>query len=573
MRVLEFRKSLLDEGYRNPEFANGVWLMCSQDLLFFCDAFGWMYDPRREDLPDSPYPFVTWPFQAPTLLGISAAIEGKHDLLIQKSRDMGASWMILYVLTWRFIFRKHQSFLIASRKEDLVDDRGNPDSLFWKIDCILEHLPEWIRPNVDRTNMHMENMDGRSVIDGESTNKAIGVGGRRTALMLDEVAQMSDGMAIIEATADVSKCRLFNSSFYGTGDAFYLHSRKCQVQIKLPWWLHPEKAEGLYYGPHGKRRSPWYDAEDARRHPWEMANQVDMNPEGGNFGFFEEPLVNRLLAMCAPPIRMGVLEFDKSDIVNARFVGGRAGPLRVWAVLDGQDRLPGRKQYVIGADVATGNQPLGGIGASNSVLSVLDAETGEFVAEYASASVDPYEFGMVAVAVGNWLAAGRFDGAEWPLIIWEHHGPGTLFAKALVEAGYPRIYFRDDHESKLAPLATDKIGFAQGRESKVTLLGEYRQALKAGSVLNRSVEAILELRGYVYDKSGNVDYVGNLNFVDPTQAKANHGDRVIANALAWRAGKPLQRQKKQDDERVIPMQCFYRRQQAARKERAAGSLY
>ena len=45
--------------------------MAGDDILFFVNAFGWTYDPRREV---SVIPFVTYPFQDRALLALDAAV-------------------------------------------------------------------------------------------------------------------------------------------------------------------------------------------------------------------------------------------------------------------------------------------------------------------------------------------------------------------------------------------------------------------------------------------------------------------------------------------------------------------
>lgn len=64
--------------------------MCSEDILFYVNAFCWTYDPRRDD---PTVPFITYPFQDEVFADLDASI-GRRDICIKKSRDMGASWML-----------------------------------------------------------------------------------------------------------------------------------------------------------------------------------------------------------------------------------------------------------------------------------------------------------------------------------------------------------------------------------------------------------------------------------------------------------------------------------------------
>ena len=155
---LKFRQDLLLMGGSDRKAAEELFIMCSRDLLFYVNAFCWTYDPR---VGDGTLPFLTYEFQDESLLAIDAAI-GSHDLLIKKSRDMGASWMLLTVFEWRWHFKNSQSFLLVSRNEDYVDKAGNPKSLFWKIDFIHKFLPGWLLPRTTRTKLRLTNEDNGS---------------------------------------------------------------------------------------------------------------------------------------------------------------------------------------------------------------------------------------------------------------------------------------------------------------------------------------------------------------------------------------------------------------------------
>lgn len=72
-------------------------------------------------------------------------------MAIEKSRDMGASWMMCLVSTWFFLFHDHFSALMLSRKEEYVDKKGDNKTLFAKIDFLLKWMPTWLLPPITRT--------------------------------------------------------------------------------------------------------------------------------------------------------------------------------------------------------------------------------------------------------------------------------------------------------------------------------------------------------------------------------------------------------------------------------------
>ena len=102
---------------------------------------------------------------------------------------MGVSWMALIVMDWEWRFHDGRSFMLVSRKEDLVDDTQNDDCLFAKLDFIDKYLPNWLVPTQSRTHLNKTNLETGSRFKGESTTGSIGVGGRNTAILLDEFAK------------------------------------------------------------------------------------------------------------------------------------------------------------------------------------------------------------------------------------------------------------------------------------------------------------------------------------------------------------------------------------------------
>lgn len=229
---------------KDEELQHELWIQSARDLLFYVNVFGWTYNPKNTHV--SRIPFVTWPYQDDAFRKMEEAIDSGHDAVIEKSRDMGASWMMLTLFQHRWQFRPLQSFLMMSRKEDLVDESGNSDSLFWKLDFLLEHQPNWLRPQFQRNQMSLVNLENKSIISGETTNQNAGRGGRRTAVLIDEAAAIPKLVDVDAATADVTDCRFWNSTPMGRNHFYRLRCNKDARIIRLHWSQHPLKARGLY---------------------------------------------------------------------------------------------------------------------------------------------------------------------------------------------------------------------------------------------------------------------------------------------------------------------------------------
>lgn len=542
---LKWRARMHRKVMDDPSFADVIWDACARDPLFYINGWGFTYDPRRR--PFSKLPFITYTaFQDEAILDMIAAI-GNYDILIEKSRDMGASWLCLMAIEHQWHFRRHQSFLLVSRTEDYVDKADNPKSLFWKLDFFIDNLPAWLQPpGYDKTQhrrkLHISNPFTGSVIDGESTTGDVARGDRRTAILLDEFAAVEQGHGVLSATRDATNCRLFNSTPKGTGNAYYDIAQTGIRKLRLHWSAHPLKSKGLYdtnddgtlkvldqegylegYEPilDGKLRSPWYDNECARAaSAQEIAQELDIDYQGSGYQFFRDDAIREAIGKHArPPIYISELEHDATTADPIRFTEQDRGHFRVWCLLDCDFRPPNDRRYVIGADVSAGT------GSSNSALCVWDQTTAEKVAEYANPYIRPEAFAIQAAAIGRW-----FNKA---LIIWESQGPGRQFGSRLIELEYGNIYYRKQEEA-ISKKTSDIPGWASTKEGKLVVLGDYRAAIEKGNAINRSKEALEETLEYVFMPDGSAEHARSSNKVDPTGAKKNHGDRVMADALAWK---------------------------------------
>lgn len=524
---LLFRRRVIKLGCADSDYARELWIMCKRDLLFWMNTFVWTFNPRKKP---SALPFITWEYQDGTLLEMDRIL-GKEDLGMAKSRDMGATWMVLMLMLWRWQFHDLETFMLVSRKEDLVDKAQDPDTLFAKIDFALKYQPEWLKPKCTRNKLHLYNHSTGSTINGGSTTSDVTRGGRRTAIMFDEFASVDSGHAVMSASADVTECRLFISTPKGSGNAFYDIMNMPEYQdikkVRLHWSVHPEKSLGLSYDTQGKPHSTWYDAQTKRRSPYEIAQELDIDFLGSDYQYFEQSVLDRVESEdCRAPIVCGDLDFDPLTCEPAGFIEASKGPLSLWAMPDGLRELPHDRQYVVGADISAGT------GASNSVLSIGDRRTKDKIGEYVTKGMNPIEFARLAVALCRWLYCEKEDSKVGAYLIWESNGgPGQNFGTAVIENGYRNFYYRQNL-TRLGKPGSDQPGWHSTKDTKQQLLMKYRQALSDGSFTQHSKAAVRECREYVYVSANNsVAHSRSINTIDPSASGDNHGDRVIADAL------------------------------------------
>jgi hypothetical protein len=548
---LQWRAELLAKAEEDEELQKDLYTACSQSVLFWVNAFAFTFvvqetdgQGRRRQAQNSHKPYVTWDIQDKHILELEKSIDGGHDMLTDKTRDMGSTWDHIAVFHHQWLFREGRMFLEMSRVETDVDGANNPRCLFVKHDYINKWLPEWMLPSIDRTRMHIVNLDNGSRIDGESSNKAAGSGDRRHAILLDEFAKMENAEKIKSATADVAPCRLPNSTPWGPGTTYSKWRMSGQIKVfTLPWYEHPEKGANRYIVQEEvtgkwKIRSPWYDLECQKRTPLEMAQEIDMDHIGSGDTFFEGHIAEEHRRMFGrKEVCSRTIDFKKSIMMDA--IPGmclraersglqisNSGPLRIWVHLIG-GRLDQTKTYILGIDISKGQ------GASNSVISIFCKETGEKVAEWADANTPPYDFARIACAVAIWVGGVSHGGK--PLLIWEANGPGWDFGREIVKKFQYPIFYVDRATGTTDEKQGNRYGWHSSADKKEVMLGHYRRALAQGGFINPSQEAMDEVMTYIRHPDG---YVGPAALMEESpSARKTHGDRVIADALAlWGCG-------------------------------------
>ncbi len=213
----------------------------------------WTFQTKAEQSKKKHIPFITWPVQDECITLLIRSIRDGGDLLVDKSREMGATWLILGCFFAEWLLVDYSTLMVISRKEEYVWKKGNPDTLFWKLRYILNHLPAWIKPKIregfELTERHLANPENGSVIDGESTNADVGAGGRRQAIMCDEFSRVKapDAASIADTLSDTTPARIFNSTPTSRGHPFGQIRFSGKVKVfTMPWWRHPWKNRGLY---------------------------------------------------------------------------------------------------------------------------------------------------------------------------------------------------------------------------------------------------------------------------------------------------------------------------------------
>lgn len=272
---------------------------------------------------------------------------------------------------------------------------------------------------------------------------------------------------------------------------------------------------------------------------WEAEYEGGDHDDGASF--FPLARIEALAERCTDPAVVCRLDvhapyaMDRDHAITHRRIsqivcGEGAGDWRLWCDLlpdrAGMRRPEQRRHYVLAADLSDG------VGSSNTVFSVGDAESRRKIGQFTASRVTPPEAARLAAIAGLWF--GGVDGCA--SIVFEANGPGEAFSQSLVQLGYPRVMRRSVFGSRLSEERQDAYGWWSSAQAKLLLLTDYREALCAELMVNPSREAVTECTGYRLDDHGRLvtDAVGSTAL-----AKAPHGDMVIADALLWMGMKHL----------------------------------
>lgn len=553
---LRYRRRVIEVCRRDRSYRAAVKRMCSVDILYWVNTFVWQFNPNK--VGDEVGPFITWPFQDEAFYALLAAIEEREDLVIEKSRDMGATWQCLLADDWLDRFHKNKKFLAISRNADAVDKPEDPDCLFWKLDFVAKNLPDWMNEGRKRLKMVISYPHNECRLVGQASTGKAGVGGRATGAFIDEFSQIEEDREVLARTADTTKCRVFNFTHTDVGTAAYELSQRPDIRkLVMHWSSHPEKNRGLYKcGEHGEfipldpayeyppdfkpvldgtpnggpfpgLRSPWYDAECIRRKsPRAIAMDLDINPTGASAQFYDPSTIRRLVALSRPALWRGELRFDPASATPIALFPMETGNLHLW-VWPGHNKrgellhVP-PSLYVIGADLSTGS------GATPSCLTIFDCVKKQKIGRLTDIYKDPKQMAPLAVALCRVFRSSEEVPAQ---LGWECPGVGLTFGNEVVKVhNYRNVHWRVD---VFNDVETDSsfAGWYANPSTRLDLHTQYRAALSSNGFGNPCEKSLKECLAYIH-KRGTVDHPKAAVTDNPESEGMNHGDHVVADAIA-----------------------------------------
>lgn len=243
----------------------------AQSCIDFINHWCITFDPRAVKPKPKLLPFILFDRQEDAVYFILGCLIDKEHGLIEKSRDMGLTWLCVAISVWLWLFHPGSTIGWGSLLAHNIDDRGNPKAIFLKIRQTIDNLPKFMLPAAFNRREHMPLMkilqpegQGDATIIGEGGDN-VGRGGRTTIYFKDESAHYERPELIEAALGDNTDVQIDISSVNGTNNVFYrkrMAGELWERDKKIPkgvtrifiadWRDHPGKTQ------------EWYDLRYAR---------------------------------------------------------------------------------------------------------------------------------------------------------------------------------------------------------------------------------------------------------------------------------------------------------------------
>ncbi len=257
--LLANRRKFLKKLDNNPSKIPLVMKFYSKHPISFIQDLLFTYDPRLKG--NKRIPFVLFQRQAEYIEFLVDVFEDRDDAIIEKCRDVGASWLNVAFTVWLFIFKPEASILWGANRMSLIDQLGDMNALLERIDFTLKTIIAPLRPRYTRNWGKLINQDNYAQITGAG-GKNIGRGGRETITFIDEAAFI-ENMDKVEASLSMNTdCQIWLSTPNGQ-NVFYRKRMGGVFKVfTFQWYEDPRKDQA------------WYDLQKSKLEPHVFAQEV-----------------------------------------------------------------------------------------------------------------------------------------------------------------------------------------------------------------------------------------------------------------------------------------------------------
>lgn len=218
----------------------------------FINDWGCTVDPRNIEvgLP-AVVPFILFDRQRAWVDWVVASWRLRRPGVTSKSREVGVSWLAVALSGTLCLFHEGMNIGFGSRKLELVDQLGDPKSLFWKAREFLELLPPEFRGGWNRKDHSSERLirfpGTNSTMTGEGGDE-IGRGDRQAIYFVDEASKLEHPEVVDHSLSQTTNCRMDIGTANGIGNPFYQRVTTWPAErvFVFHWRSDPRKDDAWY---------------------------------------------------------------------------------------------------------------------------------------------------------------------------------------------------------------------------------------------------------------------------------------------------------------------------------------
>jgi hypothetical protein len=267
--ILKERAKILLHSQYDRDWQAVLKQMCKTDPVFFFNFFCFTKDPKKKP---ANLPFILYPYQRNLIRWLEDLLVKEENGLIEKSRQMGITWIMMTWLLYHWLFTPDFISLVGSRKEELVDKRDKDDTLFYEIDYNLSRLPTWILPKrfnpvKDRRHLLLVNPENGASIIGESSNKDFGRGGTFNCIFMDEFTTWPEASASWDGCSEASKIKIPVST---PKPATFFKTLRFSNQMK-------GRVKTIHWREHPEKNDEWYEDQKEKYSAETIAQEIDIS--------------------------------------------------------------------------------------------------------------------------------------------------------------------------------------------------------------------------------------------------------------------------------------------------------
>lgn len=250
-QVFEWRIERLQRIRQQPGQIPALKAFYKENPAQFIIDWGVTYDPRNIERGLPAYiPFLLFEKQEEWIHWLLDGWKLQEPSITEKTRDMGMSWLMMGLSCSLALHNKGLSVGVGSRKEEYVDQIGNPKGLFEKGRMFLDGLPPefrggWIREKHSPFK-RLILPDTGSVITGEAGD-GIGRGDRTSLYFVDESAFLERPQLVDASLSATTNSRNDISTPNGMSNSFAQRRHGGRIRVFTFHWRDDPRKDEVWY--------------------------------------------------------------------------------------------------------------------------------------------------------------------------------------------------------------------------------------------------------------------------------------------------------------------------------------